>query len=185
MRAAGCACPLGLTAAGTPARCPRPSAGGPPRLQQITLKLAAVPPITTYRRPGFRPDNRQAPRADLAVERALKTTTATLPSDLRSPSSQIDSTPRHPRGAFFCAGVARHFERARRLYPAQHVLVLTLPTPAPSKDAPVVSEDRALADDSLVDDPMVRGLVVALVCSGVLSTLALVLLMSAVLEPLR
>jgi hypothetical protein len=64
--------------------------------------------------------------------------------------------------------------------------VLTLPTPtaAASKDIPVVPKERALVDDPLVDDPMVRGLVVALVCSGVLSTLALVLLMSVALSPL-
>jgi hypothetical protein len=64
--------------------------------------------------------------------------------------------------------------------------VLSLPTTAAaSKDTSGVPADRARIDDPLVDDPMVRGLVVALVCSGVLSTLALVLLMSAVLEPLR
>jgi hypothetical protein len=62
--------------------------------------------------------------------------------------------------------------------------VLSLPTAAASKDTSGVPADRARIDDPLVDDPMVRGLVVALVCSGVLSTLALVLLMSAALSPL-
>jgi hypothetical protein len=68
--------------------------------------------------------------------------------------------------------------------------VLTFPaTTAASKDPSGVPAERArvdnpLVDDPLVDDPMVRGLVVALVCSGVLSTLALVLLMSAALSPL-
>jgi hypothetical protein len=40
-------------------------------------------------------------------------------------------------------------------------------------------------DDQLVDGPIVRRLVVALVCSGVLSTLALVLLMGSLLNVLR
>jgi hypothetical protein len=40
-------------------------------------------------------------------------------------------------------------------------------------------------DDQLVDGPIVRRLVVALVCSGVLSTLALVLLMGSLLNLLR
>jgi hypothetical protein len=45
-------------------------------------------------------------------------------------------------------------------------------------------DDQCL-DDQLVDGPIVRRLVVALVCSGVLSTLALVLLIGSLLNLLR
>jgi hypothetical protein len=52
---------------------------------------------------------------------------------------------------------------------------MPLPTiPVASKDTAEVTED-----DPLVDGPIVRHLVVALVCSGACSTLVLALLMSS------
>ncbi len=55
--------------------------------------------------------------------------------------------------------------------------MLALPTTAHTH------EDRvASSDEPLVDGPVIRRLVVALVCSGVLSTLALVLLLGSLLR---
>lgn len=56
--------------------------------------------------------------------------------------------------------------------------MLSLPaTPTTHEDA-VAARD----DDALVDGPVIRRLVVALVVSGVLSTLALVLLLGTLLD---
>ncbi len=55
--------------------------------------------------------------------------------------------------------------------------MLALPTTTQHED-PVAP---APSDDPLVDGPVIRRLVVALVCSGVLSTLALVLLLGSLL----
>jgi hypothetical protein len=56
--------------------------------------------------------------------------------------------------------------------------MLSLPTPAPTHQDRLAPRD----DDQGIDGPLVRRLVVALVCSGVLSTLALVVLLGALLE---